>query len=322
MHDEKIHGTGLLPLPENPGHREDISFSKVAGVLAADDLPSADFDVAVPLKIKNQGALDFCTGFASSEVTEDQEGVEMDPIFQFAAGKRVTKDYKSWGCDLRSMGMGLVTYGSLPAKLAPFQVWAVEGRDFIANWANYAAALWTEALKHKKLTMLFVDGPHDLFDNIISTMWLNKATKRSVMVGVNWRKSWTNAKGGVIPEWAKLDPADSAGGHCFKAFGRKTIGGKVYIKAQNSWGEDFGDKGIYYFPRSVVNNEFGPYGQITFRDMDPEDAHQVNDQKGSPAPVPTPAPEPQPEPSPVVESWLIKLARALDTAFKKLFNIK
>lgn len=335
-YDEKKHGTGLVELPENPGKRPDILASRILGVTPVDDLPKADFIVAEPIKIKNQGALDFCTGFASSEVTEDQEGVEIDPLFQFAAGKRITKDFKAWGCDLRSMGMGLVTYGSLPAKLAPFQVWAVQGRDFLANWANYAANLWAEALKHKKKTMVFVDGPHDLFDNIRSVMWLNKATKRSVLLGVVWRKSWNKAPGGVIPEWTPLDPADIAGGHCIKGSGQKFAPAGMpkahdpkdpYIVIVNSWGEIPGDYGRFYFPRSVINKDFGPYGQITFVDMDPEDAHKVNDQKkGTPAPDPVPAPAPTPSPvptpEPVVRSWLLEFAHALEEAFKKLFNIK
>lgn len=321
MPEELHNGTGLTTLPENPGARPDISFSKVVGAVAPDALPTVDFDVAKPLRIKNQGSLDFCSGFCGSEITEDQEGEEMDPLFQFAAAKRVMGEFKTWGADLRSAGMGLVKYGSLPQRLAPYFV-GEETRDFLANWANYAAELWQKALEHKKLTMLFVDGPHDLFDNIRSVMWLNRSEKRSVMLGVNWRHSWTNAPGGIIPEWTPIKAGDSAGGHCIKGFGQKsiknpdtkavgweTINGQIYLKIQNSWGEGFGDKGIYYFPRSVVNAEFGPYGQITFRDMDPEDAHKANEE-----------PKKKEDDAKVSDNWIVALAKALYDAFIKFFN--
>lgn len=294
----KRKGTGLQPLPKNPGKRKDISHARVYGVLGASELPTEDFDVATPLRIKDQGYLDFCGGFASSEVTEDQEGKEMDALFQFAAIKKQKGEYKSWGTDLRTAGMALVTFGSLPQTLAPFTIDDGD-RDFLANWANYPDALWKAALPQKKKTMFFVDGPHDLFDNIRMTLAQNRQSRCSVLLGVMWRDAWTDSPDGLIPEWTPLGKDEHAEGHCLKGFGQITKDGSLRLKIQNSWGKNVGDEGIFYFPRSVVNNEFAPFGQILFRDMDPEDAHYMNDHAIT-----------------VKDNWIVALIKAFISTFK------
>lgn len=278
MEQELIKGNGLIPLPPNPGKREDLSHAVVYGVLGASQLPTTSFRVSTPLVIKDQRNLDFCTGFASTEITEDQEKIEMDPLFQFAAIKKQQGEFKSYGADLRSAGMALVRSGSLPQANAPYKI-GEQARDFLANWANYPQALWDLAKTYQKLTMFFVDGPYSLFENIIMTLFQNKEEHRSVLLGVTWRKSWVNAPGGVIPEWTPLKAADVDGGHCIKGFGLEIINGKRYLVIQNSWGSGYGDGGIFYFPASVVNNDFGPWGQITFKDMDPNDAHDIQAKK-------------------------------------------
>jgi len=298
-HQREDKGHGLLPLPPNPGKRKDISHAVVFGVLGANELPTGDFDVATPLKIKDQKDLDFCTAFASTEITEDQELEEMDPLFQFAAIKKVMGEFTSYGADLRSAGLALVNFGSLPQRLAPYRI-GEKTRDFLANWKNYPADLWVRAQPFKKKTMFFVGGPHDLYGNIIMTLWQNRQEKRSVLLGVLWRKSWTYAPGGVIPEtgWEN-EPGE---GHCIKGFGQAIKDGKETLKIQNSWGEDVGDRGIFYFPRSVVNSQFGPFGQITFKDMDPEDAHYYNENNIS-----------------LNDNWIVQLLKIFANILSELF---
>lgn len=256
----------LLPL--SPDDR-DFKHTQVFGALEKTALPTEDFVVANPLKIKDQRNLDFCPGFSTSEVSEDQEGVELDPLWQFAQIKRVMKEYTSYGADLRSAGKALYKYGSLPQALSPFTIDSGD-RDFLANWKNWSSNLDAVAFSHKKQSMFFVDGPHDDFDNIRAVLWKNRLKKQSLIAGTMWRDSWTDAPGGVIPEtgWEN----DAGGGHAIKIFGQKNINGKLYLIIQNSWGEDVGDNGLFYFPRSVINSEFAPYGQIYFSDMTVGDA--------------------------------------------------
>lgn len=266
-------GTGLLPLPVNPGKSKDFSKTVVFGATKAKDIPTTTIGNK-PLKIKDQGDLDFCSGFGTSEVSEDQEGIELDPLWQFAQIKRVIGSVEGYGADLRSAGMSLVTYGSIPAAFAPYNIHSGE-RNFLANWENYDTALYEMAKIYKKKSMFFVDGPEDDFDNIRATLWENRAKKVTVLAGVIWRPSWTLANKGVVPPagWEN----EKGGGHCIKIFDQIMINGTLYLKVQNSWGENYGDKGIFYFPREVVNREFAPYGQIFFSDMPVADAKYYNE---------------------------------------------
>ena len=143
-------------------------------------------------------------------------------------------------------------------------------RNFLANWENWPRELEAYALPHKKKTMFFVDGPHDIFDNIVMTLWMKRGQKCSVLAGINWRYSWNGAEGGVVAKtgWEN----DRGEGHCINFKGVKYIDGAPYLVAQNSWGTGIGDRGMFYFPREVVNSECANYGQITFEDMDKETA--------------------------------------------------
>lgn len=266
-------GTGLLPLPANPGKSKDFSKSVVFGATPAKDIPRTPIGNK-PLKIKDQGDLDFCSGFGTSEVSEDQEGIELDPLWQFAQIKRVIGSVEGYGADLRSAGLALVNYGSLPQKNAPYTIHSGT-RDFLANWENYDANLSAIAETYKKKSMFFVDGPEDDFDNIRATLWENREKKVTVLAGVLWRNSWTIAPKGIVSKtgWEN----DKGGGHCVKIFDQIEINGTLYLVVQNSWGVDYGDSGIFYFPREVINKEFAPYGQIFFSDMPVKDAKYYNE---------------------------------------------
>ena len=58
---------GLKPLKPD---KRDFSYQKVFGSIKAEALPDFDFVVAEPIKIENQKETDFCTGYASSSVSE------------------------------------------------------------------------------------------------------------------------------------------------------------------------------------------------------------------------------------------------------------
>ncbi len=61
----------------------------------------------------------------------------------------------------------------------------------------------------------------------------------------------------------------NGGGHAMAIVGQKTINGKMYLVFQQSWGPNAGDKGFYYFPRSIVNQSYAlGYGAYTLSATD------------------------------------------------------
>jgi hypothetical protein len=256
---------GLRPTPEDS---RDFSHSQVFGALQKHELPTEDFVIAEPICIKNQGDTDFCTAYASCAVSEDQEGVELNPEYVFMRSKLITGNPEEWGQDLRTICKVHVECGAIQRdwSLLPGE----NTRDYILNpknWTPYAdVSLDTLALSHQKKSYLTVDGPYDTFDNMRMTLWMNRKEKQSIVTGCLWRDIWTQAPDGVIED---LQYFRAGVPHAFKIYGQKTIDGCIYLMAQLSNGSEIGDKGIFYIPRGVVNSEF-TFGAFTFKDVEPE----------------------------------------------------
>lgn len=250
-------------------HR-DIPLGGIFGHIDIKDVPNTDFIVAQPLKIKDQKDSDFCTAYTVTEVSEDQEGVELNPHFQYAAFCSLRGNFTEWGGDLRTACASAVKIGSLEESLVPaFMREAIErgDRNFVADWRNWPDECFQLAKNRAKGSYFSVDGPNDTFDNIRAAMWQFRAENRSIAVGSMWRSSWTEDADGIVKN------AEDQGlfGHAFKIFGQKVINDELHLCAQLSNGP-VGDNGIYYFTREVVNTEFGPFGQFMFQDLPKETA--------------------------------------------------
>lgn len=264
-------GGGLKELPKD---ERDFSFGAIFGSVPLSELP-AEYEVRKPLAIKQQEDSDLCTAFAACAVSEDQEGIELGPEYLFAKTKKIEGDWKTWGADLRSVCKAITKFGTL-SKIET--IWKLEdkGRDWVADWSNWPETLDGVAGQFRKKSYFSVTGPYDAFDNIRSAMWINREEERSVLTGCMWEFDWTLSPKGIIPEEAGRDSF----GHAFKIFGWKRINGTVYLKAQLSNGEEIGDKGIFYFPRNVVNRKF-TFGSFTFQDISGEEAKVLLEKKWS-----------------------------------------
>jgi len=255
---------GLLPLPKD---NRDFSFGKAFGTIDLKEIP-ANFVVAEPLKIEDQKETDFCAGEASSSVSEDQEGVDLCPLYAFAKIKQIMGDWRGWGADLRSTCKAAVKFGFIKKEDSPFTL--EKERDFLANWQNWPKALDDYALEHRKKSYFKPDGYPETFDSFRAALWQNREVKRSVLTGVRWRSDWESAKRGIIPNF----PSTPLFGHALKIFGQKDIMGEPYLMAQLSNGRGIGDFGIFYFSREVINRDF-TYGAYLFEDMDSEEAKKI-----------------------------------------------
>lgn len=255
-------GFGLQPTPKDP---RDFNLAAIFSQADVAEIPATDWVVAPPFQIKHQLDTDLCTAFAVTAVSEDQERVDLSPEYQFAKTKQIRGEYEEWGADLRSACKSVVKFGSLPQGSSPYRVGAND-RNTIANWERYHPGLDENAKPHRKRSYFRVDtGRYDTFDNIRASLWQNREEKATVITGVVWRPSWLGAPGGVIPK-----SSETGGyGHAIKVFGQKLFDGEPYLVVQNSYGEGCGDKGLFYFPREVVNREF-TFGAYAFKDVDPK----------------------------------------------------
>lgn len=272
---------GLIPETADP---RDFSQEKVFGSFSTEELPQGDFFVSDPIKIKDQNGFDFCAGYAAAAVLEDHEHVELSGPYLFAIAKKLLakktgnpEEFKKWGLQLRDVCEAATKIGALEEVLSPFKTDQQDYlRDELANPKNWGDDYDMLANDHRQSTYFNVDGPHDRFDNFRSALALGKQSGNSILTGVLWRHSWKEAPGGVIP--ADYDPTEGGEPHAIKIFGQIIIptmdeltNGKLHLVAQLSNSDRIGDKGLFYFPREVINKEF-VYGAKQFSDMSKDDA--------------------------------------------------
>lgn len=229
------------------------------------DIPD-NFILSEDLKVKDQGSSDLCSAYAVTSASELQELVELNPDFQFAKTKEIIGEYESWGADLRSACKSATKFGSIEQSKNLFNQEFNPANTILRNWENWAGYFDVIAKKHRKQSYFRVDGYGSTFDKIKSSIWTNRASKRGVVTASKWRDSWTSSNTGIIPKEYEKDGF----GHAFIIKGFKLINGEHYLIAHLSNG-NIGDKGIFYFPKEVVDNEFR-YGSFMFVDISKEKA--------------------------------------------------
>ena len=257
--------SGLIP-PKKELVNLDFSHSRYFG--AVSELPTEDFIVAEPLEVKNQLETYTCVAQAITSVSEDQEGIPLESAYTWARIRQVAPGSKQ-GATPRDACKVATKFGFLPKTFSPYSL-EKNGEKFISNPYNWGWVHDSYAAQHKKGAYFTVDGQSDLFDSIMATMWTNRKKKKSVFVGAFWQPWWDGIVSGVIPNDS---PYDKVNPHAFKIYGRKTIDGEVYAIALNSYGENSGDRGRFYFPREIVNKFLFAY---TFEDdVNPEDVKET-----------------------------------------------
>jgi len=235
----------------------DIKFGSIFELGDIKDVPD-EFDVCTPLVIKDQKDTDYCSCFAGTAVSEDQELIELDPLYQYFKTKQIEGNTE-WGADLRSMAKSFVKFGSIEKKDSPFNI--DTPRDTILDPKNWMPSFDVKARQHKKDSYAFVSGQYDFFDNIRLTLWKNKDKRKTIATGIVWDYEWTHAPQGIIDF-----KGHDAFGHAFKVFGVRKIKDKLFIKAQLSNGQGIGDNGVFYFSREIINQS-EKFGGLSFTDL-------------------------------------------------------
>lgn len=316
----------VLPLKPNR-KRKKYRLGNAFPLPRIQDVPLIDFELDEnPIEdqtLKADTLDDMCTAYALTSVLEPQEGVQLDPGYSFAKGKQREGRYDTFGLDLDDIGMTAIKWGALPLSKSPFPD---KPRSFVANWKNWPALYDHYAKEHKQAAMLWVKGPYDTFDNIRASLWLLKnlpepRRRAGIMAGAYWH--FETGEDGVVRRY--LGGKDV--GHAFRIRGQQMVNGVPHLLVQNSYGTGNGFRGLYYFPREIVNQTFAPYGQAIFVDMTSEELEkiehrfiailksfvrlltgQLEDITPKPIPAETPV-EPKPTPEPMPEETLQDMAR-------------
>ena len=261
-------GYGLRPTPFDA---RDFPIEKVLGAAAIGALPQ-EYIVSTPLVIKDQTDTDMCTAFALTAVSEDQEGLALDPSYTFFKTKQRTGDIDSWGADLRNACKSATKkYGGfLPmSRYGDTQrTFDQAERDRAARGEGFTKTDDWTAKKYAKQTYLSVKPIGDVFDGMRSAMWQTRSEERSVFTGIDWNPKWNRVDGGAID--ADIGRGEPSFGHAIKIFGWSG----EWMLAQLSNGKEIGDGGIFKLERGVVN-EFCTYGAFTLLDLPREDAERA-----------------------------------------------
>jgi hypothetical protein len=200
--------------------------------------------VLKPLEIKKQERQDGCVGCAIASASELQENRLQDEHFSYLAGKYVSNNPNEWGLSLKDGLKGACEHGTLDKVL--IKEFKLNPKDF--NYLdNYPVACRLDALHNRKKTYFEVidSKGHDVFDDIKRTLY---HFKQGVIFGLTW--------GYNIKDTYIKDIKDNGYGHCMLAIGFKGN----YLVAQQSAGEEAGNKGLVYIHRNIINKEVPEYG--------------------------------------------------------------
>ena len=249
-----IISEGLLELPWDS---RDFNLGKIDEVKIRAMPVSYEIE---DLLVESQGSTDFCTGFAITKASEVQEGMRLNPLYQFAKTKEISGNWDRWGANLRDACKSAVKFGSIEQSIAPYDI-TTPRKDL--HWEKWDIDYDTEAMKHRKKSYFSVDRG-DVYEDIKYALWKYNSP---VMTGTMWRHAWTRSEDGIIPEYYTPEGF----GHAFLFTGWKVIEGTEYLIAHSSNGIFIGDEGRFYFPKHTVEREIGRYGLFVFIDLDPED---------------------------------------------------
>lgn len=186
-----------------------------------------------PLRqIENQGNTLRCTAYASAVNGGYIWHSRFNPTWQAQKISYIQgRDIDLYGADPNSAMKSQRDYGYAPYDFTDDNV-AYENR--VAGYVK-------------------VDGPLDVFDDIRSALYqaYNPETKTGAVVQAfgRWFNEWNTA---IIPQ----NYTSFAGYHAYLFVDWTVLNGVTYLIAQNSYGEAYGEAGLHYFPREVVNREF------------------------------------------------------------------
>ena len=267
MAKRKLKGNlkfGLVPLKKDDN---DFHLGAVFPQMDIKDIPQKfELTRIVPLHQKES---DYCSAYMTDQMSRFQEDEEFEPAWGFAVSKLLSGDPDEWGQNLRDAFKRPVKYGSLRKADSPMSL-ETHDAQFLRYIKNWPKDLFDKAKPFKKQSYFFIDGRYDPFDNICTALYQFREEKRAVGSGVLWDWPMDN------PHIPTRVP-DRGFGHAitFTGFDRE----HDHMVMLNSYGDQVGDKGYFYVPRSVVNAFAGKYGAGMFVDIPKETVKLIINQR-------------------------------------------
>lgn len=251
---------GLNPLKKD---RRDFRLGTIVKLPDLSELP--DEFVLEDRPVKNQlnspSGNDLCSAYGTTLMNEFQEGVELNPEWSFAAGKKISGKPDQWGQDMRTAMKAHKDYGAVEqAEIKEIP----QNPRYLASWDK---ELIDKARKHYKASYVSVVGQYDPFDDIRASIWYFRNEKRAVGLGFLW--------GWDFREKVLREVLDYGEGHFIVAVGWKKLDGETFIMIQNSAGTEAGENGKHLVSRKVINHFADKYGAMMFIDENPDEIKKL-----------------------------------------------
>ncbi len=201
-----------------------------------------------PQYIKDQQNSDYCTAAARSAAASYLLGKEVSFEYQTAKEGELNNSpiYNGTTPNIAD-GVGS-NYGYLPDEQSPLH-FLTDGWIKPAEWQNYPPTLDGQAIVNAQ------GQPFDVnpdYDSIKSALLQGSLDNAVVVANGFWYNEWQNPAAGIVPT-----PSNSPlTRHSYIFIDWRTIGTTEYLVAQLSQGPYFGDGGLFYMSKAVVNTAF------------------------------------------------------------------
>lgn len=245
---------GVLPTKRDGN---DYSFHKTFGAIAPYDFPDT-YDCDAGLTMPDQNADGFsegCTGYTQSELCGDEDGVVYKPSYTYEKTLLMANLAPGSPCDMRDSLKSTIVYG-------------IQRTDESSD---------LQAFPHRRGQYFNVQSTNDAFDGIRSALWQNRIYKRSVSIGTPWFSQWHAPIDGIVPMVSYSGNPNDYPWHNWKISGWKTINGIPYLIGKTWQGKRYGDNGLAYFSRDIVNKimDIPGVAAFTLAQADPNNIQTV-----------------------------------------------